>query len=565
LEKSPIEELLTFARGQSLGLHGVIASRAKVTGPVTRPQITGRLELSDMHRWDLIGGSSEGWSVMYRGGFDPGGQHFELVADSLNNPGAPVSLRLSVSQLLTQPDWRAEAGVEGLPAPALVEFARHMGTPLPERVKLDGTAAGTIGYGSTTGMQGEIRIVDAAVQIADGPGFSTPEASLVLAGDEVRLLPAELAGKENTATLQAAYAPFRQKLTAQLTARNLRLADLQSGRSNLLSGVQVPVLERFKGGTWSGVLRYAGNGFGPGSWDASVQVRDTSTTVPGLAVPVKIATAEIHIKGERLDVRRMRATAGPIEAFGTYSWVPGAERPDRFTLTIPAADLADLEQVLLPALQRSSGFIARTLRLRTVTPDWLRERRAEGSVRIGELTAGDAELRAVRARVLWDGTSVHLPDLRAKIEEGTVTGDLIADLSRAEPRYSLNGTAENLNLKNGEFDVSGELTTTGTGLSLLANVRADGTFEVRSLTTAPESFRTVSGAFDFAMVRTGPRLKLSSVQAAMGAERFNGEGGTQADGRLLLDLTSQTRTVRVHGPMATLKLEVTGERIPVVR
>jgi hypothetical protein len=261
----------------------------------------------------------------------------------------------------------------------------------------------------------------------------------------------------------------------------------------------------------------------------------------------------------------MRAIAGPVEAFGTYSWVPGAERQDRFTLAIPSTDISDLERVLLPALHRTSGFIARTLRLRMVTPDWLRERRAEGSVRIGALTAGDAELRGVRARVVWDGTSIQLPDVQATIDEGTLTGNLTADLSRGEPRYTLAGTIENLHLKNGEFDVSGELTTAGTGLSLLANVRGDGTFEVRSLATAPESFGTVSGAFDFAMARTGPRLKLSGVQAAMGSEQFNGEGGTQADGRLLLDLTSQTRTVRVHGPMAALKLEITGERIPVIR
>jgi hypothetical protein len=469
---------------------------------------------------------------------------------------------LFFSQILAHPDWRAEAAIDGLPASSLAEFARHMGTPLPESVKLDGTVIGTIGYGSAGGIQGELRIQDASVQIAEGPEFRTKEATLILSGDEVRLLPAELAGKENAATLQATYAPFRQVLTAELTGRNLRLSDLRPGESRLLSGIHVPVLERFSGGTWSGTLRYSGDSSKPADWNATVQLRDAITRIPGLAAPVKIATADLRVQGERLSVRRIRAIVDTIEAYGDYSWVPGENRPNRFALSIPSAELSDLERILAPTLQRSSGFLVRTLRLRTAAPDWLRERRAEGTLRIGTLTAGDTEIRGIRSRVIWNGTSVQFAGLEARIEDGNASGSLLADLSRPEPRYRLTGAVRNLRSK---FDVSGEMTTAGTGLALLANIRAEGKFEAHSLETAPESFGNVSGAFDLGVSRTGPQLKLSAVQAAIGAEHFSGEGGIQPDGRLQVDLMSQTRTVRVHGPMAALKLEVTGERAPVIR
>ena len=144
--------------------------------------------------------------MTYRGGFDVASQRFELATESPKDTKTPVLLRLSVSQILTKPDWRAEAGIDGLPAAALAEFARHMGTPLPDGVRIEGNVVGTIGYGSADGMQGEMRILDASIGIAEGPQFRTPEAALVLAGDEVRLLPAELAGEQNTATLQATYA-----------------------------------------------------------------------------------------------------------------------------------------------------------------------------------------------------------------------------------------------------------------------------------------------------------------------------------------------------------------------
>ena len=275
----------------------------------------------------------------------------------------------------------------------------------------------------------------------------------------------------------------------------------------------MPVLERFTGGTWSGTLRYTGGSSKPADWDASVHVRDTQIEVPGLAEPVKIATADVRVLGERLDVQRMRVVVDNIEAYGDYSWIPGDPRPNRFSLVIPSADLADVERVLTPTLQRSSGFFARTLRLRAATPAWLKDRKAEGTLRIGTLTAGEAEIKAIRSRVLWNGTTIQLAGLEARIEDGIASGTLTTDLSRPEPRYRLSGKVRNLRSK---FDVTGEMTTSGIGLALLANIRAEGKFQAHSVGAAPESFGTVSGAFDLGVSRTGPQLKLSGIQAAMG-------------------------------------------------
>ena len=72
-------------------------------------------------------------------------------------------------------------------------------------------------------------------------------------------------------------------------------------------------------------------------------------------------------------VRRMHVLAGGIEAFGDYSYLPGETRPNRFSLTVPSAELGEVERIMLPALQRSSGFLARTLRLKSAAPAWLME------------------------------------------------------------------------------------------------------------------------------------------------------------------------------------------------
>ena len=543
LEKSPVEELLTFARGQSLGLHGLVSSKAKVKGPVSRPTIRGSFEMADVHRWDLIQAHGGTWAMNYSGGFDLATQQFELSAGPKENPNSSLSLKLVVSQLLTQPDWRAEAGVEKMTAAALVEVARHVGTPLPAGLQIDGDVAGTLAYTSSGGMQGQISVANAAFTIEEGPRFRTPEATLIVSGDEVKLLPSKLEGERDAAQLELTYAPFRQELSGRLTARGMRLAHLR----NL--GVDVPLAARFQGGTWSGRMSYANK-----TWDASMVVSDATTRVPGIASPVRVLTADVEIAGERLAVRRMRCETSDVEFYGSYVYEPGAASPHQFAVTIPSVGLADIETVLLPTLHRSSGFLARTLRWRSNAPEWLRERRADGLVRIGVLTAGLQQFRRVRSRLVWNGTTVRLTDFSAKLEGAVVSGDVVADLKNSEPAYTLSGDIRNMPWKGGHVDLTGTIESSGTGIAFLANLHAEGKFQARSFAVSPEfAFGTASGAFDFAVSRTGPHVKLSSVEAASGNERFNGEGGTQADGKWLMDLASPTRTLRVSGTVAALK------------
>ena len=543
LEKSPVEELLTFARGQSLGLHGLIASKAKVKGPTSRPTIQGTFELADVHRWDLIQAHGGTWSMKYSGGFDLASQQLELSAGPKENPNTPVALRLVVSRLLTQPDWRAEVGVEKMTAAALVEVARHVGAPVPPGVSIAGEVAGTVAYTSSAGMQGQMAVANAAIAIEEGPRFRTPEAMLVISGDEVKLMPSKLEGEGDAAQLELTYAPFRQELSGRLTAKGMRLAHLRD------LGVDVPLAARFQGGTWSGTMSYSDK-----TWDAAMEVRDASTRLPGIASPVRVLNASVEIAGPHLAVRRMRCTTGDIEVLGSYVYEPGAASPHQFALTIPSADLSALETLLLPTIRRSPGFLARTLRWRSNAPEWLRERKAEGRVRIGLLTAGPRELRAVRSRVVWNGTTIRLAEFTARMEDAVVSGDVVAELKDAEPAYTLSGDIRNMLWKGGHVDLTGTIESSGTGTAFLANLHAEGKFHARSVAVSPEmAFGTASGAFDFAVSRTGPLIKLSAIEAASGNERFNGEGGTQADGKWLMDLASPTRTVRVSGTVASLK------------
>jgi len=562
LERSPIEELITLVRGQPLGMHGAITSRAKITGPLTRPEVSGKLDIEDVHRWDQNSGRAGIWSLNYKGSFDVATQRFELVSAPRNG----VTAGLVVDRVLSRPDWFAETTLEKLPAAGLLELARHMGAPLPAAgFAPEGEVSGKVRYGSSIGMQGSLTIERIQLKLGKGPQLSIPRAELEVHSDEVRLLPADVEGLGGTARLELAYAPFRQRLEAKLSGKALRLAALQQ------EGAAVPLSERFRGGTWSGSLTYLADnaqqtGDQPlGAWSARLQLRDTTTTVPGVAGQVRISTADVEMEGARLSVRRLRALAGPLEIFGEYRYLPDEEHPHQFALSLPAADTAELEKLFLPSLQHgSTNFLARTLRLRVAMPDWLQERKASGELRIGTLTAGEVTLRGVRSRVVWTGGNLQFPDFEARLDDATLTGKLTADLTKADPRYSATGRLKNFAWRNGHVDLNGTVSTNGLALETLANLKAGGKFDARAVSvpatliaSPAEMLRTASGTFDFYVSRNGaPQIRFSELQAALGAERFNGEGSTLADGSLQLDLASNTRKMRVSGPIAGLKIAI---------
>ena len=534
LEKSPVNELGGLFRGQRLEYHGTIASRAKLSGPLANLSVVGSFNLSDVHRWDRMTEHDRSWTVNYKGGVDFANQRIHLATSN-----SPNNLRLAVSDLMRNPQWSVDMSVNELAATTLVGVARDLGAPVPAGVSVDGRVVGTVGFSSQSGLKGQLLVNDGSVQLQDGPELKLGEATLLIQGDSIKLAPAALVGEEGQgAQLEGEYNPATRTLDATISGQGLRL----------LSRTAVPLVGRFQGGRWSAALRYHQVDALPGVWTGSFDVRDTATRVPGVAKPVRIATARIDIDGDALRVRQMRATTGDVEFYGSYSYDPAKVRPHHFDFSAPQAAIADVESLLAPAMRRDEGFFARTLRLRRVaTPDWLENRKAEGQIRIGTLTAGDTIARGVRSRLVWDGGIVQLANVEGRIEEGSFKGTGVIDITKSEPQYKLRGRVQNVTWKNGKVDLEGSLQTLGAGLDLLLNLSGEGTFNARQIVLSPEqTVRTATGDFALSVTRSGPQYRLSDVQASLGTERFTGDGITLADGRLQMELASANRTVRVN-------------------
>jgi hypothetical protein len=558
LEKGDLADLVTLFRGHSVGLHGLIAANAKVYGPVSNLQILGTVNLDDLHRWDVAPQPTGGVVLKYRGSFNAATERVEMAALPDDNPGVPMSARLIVDNALSKPQWSADLSVDGMPASAFIEVARDMGAPIPAAVSVQGKVVGVVGYGPAAGVQGQLVIDGATVKLGSGPELTVSKAEVLIAGEELRLTPASVAGDGRSAELEASFVPTRDRFDAVIRGKSLPVSSLASG--TFIATASNPFVSRLAGGTWSGWVRYSSDPDNEGYWDANLDIRNTATRIPGVAVPVKVADASVELNGTDVAIKRMRLAIGDIDIEGDYVYTTKGDI-HAFNANIEEVSGQEIERVLAPTLRRNAGLLSRMRFTRSSGTEWLRQRSARGSVRIGALTLGDVLVQGFESRVEWSGTAIRFSGIRGQIEEGVLIADAALDLSKTEPEYRVDGSFTDMTWRGGQVDLIGTIATRGTGDALLLNLRSEGSFRARSVDVIPEfPLRTLTGTYGLSVTRSGPRLRLTALQAAMGTERFLGQGSTQADGRLQVELASANRIMQVSGPVAPLKLEVTTER-----
>jgi hypothetical protein len=307
----------------------------------------------------------------------------------------------------------------------------------------------------------------------------------------------------------------------------------------------IPLLDQTRQGTWRGWAR-----FSSGEWSGEYELLNARVPVEGLADPLRIQSASVKLNGKQVSVTGLRAKAGDISFKGDYRWEPDAVRPHKFNIAIAEADIAELERLLAPALVRERGFLARTLRLDAPpAPDWLKSRRADGTVSIGTLTVGDTKAHVEKVRLLWDTTLLRFIGIDARVDQAAAAGDLEINMEGNTPHYHFDGKLQDLPYKGGKLDFEGTFEAEGAGAQLLETAHAEGRLHGRSVAFAPEAeFRTASACFEM----QGGRWKLSSVEVALGADIYSGTGSSQADGKLLLELARGGRQVRYTGPLFAL-------------
>lgn len=561
LDRSGLGEITALLQGQAGSVHGTVSSRLHLGGPIDNIGIRGSLRIEDVHRWDLMPGPGQGWPLDIQGHLNLVGQEIDLQSNSAGNAPLPLSVRFRASNYLSQPRWAINANWNRFPVAPFLELARHMGVQLPPRLQVAGVMDGAIGYAEGN-LQGKVAFQDASLTIPDSPPMRFEQAGIVFDGGHVHLTPALVrTSDQDQAQLEADYSMSEGTLDLSISAEAIRVASLRAQ----VALAAVPWLEQVRSGEWTGQLHYHydPNWNGPregvqttSQWTGGLELRDADLSVPGLADPLKLASAHAQIDGAHVVLDHIEAQAGKSAFTGSYTYEPGAARPHRLRLRAAALDAAELETECMPTLRRSTGIIARALG-RSSLPDWLRQRAVDGAIQVDDLAVAGAHLENVRAHLLWDAARVQLDILQARLDRAAITGTLAVNLRGTRPSYRLDGKVKGLNWQSGKLDGAGSVETSGTGLQLVTNLRSEGKFTGTGLDFDGLLGRTASGNFALAWAQTAPRLRLSGLNLRTDDDTYTGRGATQDDGRLVVVLTDGVKEVRVSGPWDKLKLEET--------
>jgi hypothetical protein len=531
LEKSSLPETARWMTPGGWSVQGNVALQAQLSGPPSRLAVLGSLQLEGVHGGNVPASQGASWRLPFTGILD-------LSDEKLNLAGprnAQLAVRLHAAKWLSAVEWDVAADVREVSLDTVMKIARSLGAAYPEQVAAQGKVSGSLLFNG--GLSGALALEDASLTLPDAAPLRASEAAVNIAQGTVRLGRTVVqAGESQSAEVEGSYSLAQpRELDLKVTTRGLNVADMRS-----FAMASIPVLRDTSKGLWRGWAR-----FHAGVWSGEFELRDARIQVEGVAEPVAIQSAAVSLNGERVAVSRMRARAGEMAFSGSYRWEPAAKRPHKFALVIPEADAAALEALLAPTLARPGGFLSRTLRLGSPAPVplWLEARHAEGNLSIESLAAGDARFHDVSARIEWDGAKLRLAGLAARgdpgLGPGSISGEVEIGLAGSAPRFHLDGKLSDIPYRGGTLDLDGTL-------DVADGIRGEGKLRGRGISFAPDAeFRSVAAAFEVQGAGAQSRWKLTNVEVNQGGELFTGSGSTQSDGKLLLDLASRGRPLRV--------------------
>ncbi|HXI41248.1 MAG TPA: hypothetical protein VNH83_14790 [Bryobacteraceae bacterium] len=553
LEPSAMNEMISLVYGRDIGVHGLVSARARLAGPLANLHINGALNVEDVHRWDLLPQRGTGWPFEFEGRLNLPAEWLEVDMHSAAKE-APLAVRFRVADYLSRPHWGMSLNWNRFGVEPLLQLARHLGARLPDGLKLEGSLDGAIGYSGQGTWQGQLAFQDAAVTIPDSAPIRFEQAKLLFEGGHVHLSEALARTQaDDLARIEAEYDPRTGALDLSIATDSMAVAALRSQAAL----AAVPMLEQAESGVWKGKLRYQGEPGAAGEWSGAFQLTDANIPLPGMAEPLRVQSANATIQGARVALEKIHASVGDLSATADYFYEPGAARPHRVRISLASLDAVELERLLMPTLRRDRGLLARAFGFGPApVPDWLRSRRVDGSLAVEALHLAGIDVQNVRARLVWNGTTLVLDDITGGLEAGTMNGRLTADLRGASPIYHLFSRLKSVNWNGGTFDAEAALDTSGTGTALATNLRSQGSFIGQSFADEPlDQFNSVSGCYAFAWANSGPRLRFNDLRMSTGDELYLGRGALQDDGRLLIQVSNGTRQLSVTGTLARLQLD----------
>jgi hypothetical protein len=546
LDPSNLSEITTLLEGHDAGVHGTVSSRLRIAGPASDLTVKGELHLNDVHRWDLLPASGEEWSVRYAGEIDLVKHRADVRTLAQPGQSTPVAVHLRVNDFLAHPRSSVVAELKDASLADVVPLASRLGMTLPHGADLHGVVNGAVGYSREGGWSGGLAITQAEAALPGVPGLRASEADVTLSGDRLHLDPTILETGTGKLKMSGDYSFSNQRASAVLNAVDVPLDELKPLANSWLGGSGP--LGAMSDGSVTGQLTYAHNPeqspntgeIEPASWSGQFALKDATISVPGLSLPLQDARGKLSFRDSGFEIDHLIASLGGQSVRASYRFNPLATRSERAHIELSRADLSQLDE-LVTSPASSESFWSRLRFSRHSIPGFLNKRNLEGDLAVDQFFAEGQPLGALRSHFVCQGSTVTVDNVALKMPQGRIDARGTIDFAAADPKWRFTAKAADYPWGGGSLNAQAQFASIGAGKELLRNFTATGSFTGEGLVISADTFESVSGRFQVSFADGWPDLRLSNVQAVQNGDEWTGNGLSESDGKLFINLEHEGR------------------------
>jgi hypothetical protein len=455
VERSQLGQLTRLIWGRDRGWRGALDLDAQLSGTPADLKFATDASLQNFRRHDIMRGETLQFQTHCTGRLSTVEQSIDAVRCQI--PASPGKITIEASMH----GWKAESyglalTADKVPMNWVAAVARHAKRDLPDDLSAGGTLSGAFqlqrsanaapvfsGEGSTDGLvlRSSVLTPELAIgkiQLSSAPVTNSRSRSSVPA---------------NRARLDVLAFPVPMGMPAPATATGWFSRDgynfslLGDGDlARILNvaralGIGAPKFQ-LKGsahldaqveGEWKGFVQSDATG--------TMQVHNLIAEVPGVASPVKVASADVVLQQNLVSLRRMVVSIDTLKATGNATFPRHCEEDapcvSQVNAQVDDVDLDEVNRLLNPRLKSRPWYrLFGMSGERSVLAGW----EANGTLEARHLTAKLLSADKVATAFELHKGKLALKDMRADIFGGTHAGIWTADFSGNAPVYSGSGT-----------------------------------------------------------------------------------------------------------------------------
>jgi hypothetical protein len=471
-ERAQLGQVTKLTYGNDKGWRGGVSASVTLAGTPANLAIVAAASVQDFRRYDIFGGGDLRLAGQCSGHYSSRDHTLSEVACSAPVGDGSIRVAGTIKGPFSTRNYDLALTARDLPIRSLIAFARHAKQGMPD----DLTAAGRLdarlglrraanarvsnvtwqGTGETSGFElgsklNKTELVLGVVPFAISPAMNpksqatlpeivaSPRASHFVVG------PFNLAlGRPGPATVRGWASPSGYSFTLQGDAQLQRL--LQVARTVGIPAPQLPAeglakVDLQMAGAWSGFVAPRATG--------TAQLHSVRVEVRGLNSPLEIASADLVLRPDQIDVQNLTASIADTSWRGSLALPRMCPAPDscpvRFDLHADEIATDRLNQLFNPHVREKPWY--RFLSPPATGVPYLLTLHAVGKVAANRVVLHKLAGKRFSANVELNKGKLQLSDLRGDVVGGRHIGEWEADFTTKPPLYDGSGTLERIALQ----------------------------------------------------------------------------------------------------------------------